>query len=539
MRTFRARLVERALELEAGGNVEDERGERRGFFPDDGELVGRRLGAAQQRVAHRGFAKGARRLGDGHAVAALALGQVAHRPSVEGVAELVGEDDHVGRAAGVRHVHPRRARFAKSRAVGAGEFAVPHRAFYPPVARHRAYELAHARMGASVRLGDEVDGRGVGDVAAAFVALRRRGAQVPRAVAALPVGFRLQRRRPARQRPALLGDAEHRVQRGAFDAVGVYRRVQEMQGAHAPRRGVFGTPPAHLQAPAGDGVDRRRAGFLVFFPRGVDRAPRPFAQRVVRPQEQGAGRGQAHFPLFAVDPHRAGERSGELVVKTAPSVDAVLRQGARQGLLRERQNLVTALARVRHLEARRRHRVGLEKPLHHGVRRQIQKLRQRRLRLVKPLLCALHAPAQRLRRVVLAVHAQHAIGVGVQIVQQTPRLFEQREDRARNANRLAGSGRIQHRPGFQQRQERLVALLDRGNEVAQSRQIAFHFGRVRRRVFAGEIPPLAVEVVHRRSCWKPKPAANLPQLPVTPARASRPACGRFLHKRYHRHRCWI
>ena len=331
LRPLGAGVVEVALELEAGRNVEDERDERRGFLPDDVQLGRRRLGAGEESVAHDGLAEGARRLGDGHAVAALAVRQVAHHPAVVGVAEFVGQGDHVARAAGIRHVDARRPGLAEARAVGAGPLARADRAFDPALLRHHVHEVAHFRRDGGVARSDQIDGFREGNRRTLVRVGRCRRPLIPRAVARLAVRPGLELRGPPRQRDALFGHGENGVQRLPTDAVHVRRRIQIVD------RTLAAATPAHLQPPAGDGVDRRRAGLGVDIPGRVDGPPRPLALGIVGTEHQSARLGDAHFANLVAVGNAALERAGELVVEAAPGVDAVLPQARDQRLLIERQ----------------------------------------------------------------------------------------------------------------------------------------------------------------------------------------------------------
>ena len=82
-------------------------------------------------------------------------------------------------------------------------------------------------------------------------------------------------------------------------------------------------------------------------------------------------------------------------------------------------------------KARRRGVCVCQVGIYDLVRHERQELPQGLLRVREPLLHGLQAPLQVLRLGMLAVYAQGALGVGMQIVDEPRRLFSAAEDGAR------------------------------------------------------------------------------------------------------------
>ncbi len=135
--------------------------------------------ARQQRIAHRRFAERARRFCQRHAVAALAVRQIAHDPRVERVPEFVRQRDDVGRRAVIRHVHARRARFFESGAIRTRPLARTHGAFYPLVARiiRTKSAIAGSTLPYACAISATASSNGIGR--SSIAQRRRRGAHVP------------------------------------------------------------------------------------------------------------------------------------------------------------------------------------------------------------------------------------------------------------------------------------------------------------------------------------------------------------------------
>ena len=380
--------MEVALELETGRDVENERHQRRGFLPDDAEGGGWRFGSPQEGVAYDGLSEGARGLRQGHAAALLTVGQVAHHPVVEGVAEFVGEGYDVAGIAAVGHVDPRRARLRKAGAVGAGALCRPHRALDPALVGHHADKGAHLGIHGSVGVGDEFDGFGIGDGFAVAIDDGCWCTVVPGPVPALAVGPGLQLGGAPGERNPLFGDLQHRVESRLADPVHVQRCVEIVHGRAG--RQPDGPLAAHFQTPAGDGVDCRCAGLLVFVPGCVDGAPGTLAQVVVGLVHQSGRLGHPHGLQFVVHHHLAAKRAGELVVEAAPGVKPVPGEAGDQVLLVQGQEFMATLARMFHRKPGGCGGGRREVALDHLRRRKIEELARRFGYFGNPFLDRLH-----------------------------------------------------------------------------------------------------------------------------------------------------
>ena len=263
---------------------------------------------------------------------------------------------------------------------------------------------------------------------------------------------------------------------------------------HGARR--LGAPPAHLQTPAGDGVDGRRARLAVFVPGGVDGPPCVFAQRVVRREHQAARLRQPHRARLPLHLHLASERAGELVVEPAPGVDAVLCQAGNEGLLIERQQLVAALPRMAHDEARCFNCGVVKVGIHHGIRRQVEELRQGLGGIRETLLQRLQPPKQRLRGRILAVHAQAALGIALGIVDDGGRVFRERENGACLRDQRRGALHCKVRRVFKRRHEHRIAALDLVEQRAELLEVGLQFGGVGGGILARQIPAFALDDRH-------------------------------------------
>ena len=336
--------VEVLLEREARGNIQQKRLQRRDLLPHDFETPGGGVGVAQQRIAHRRFTERARSLRQRHAVAALAVRQVAHDPAVKRVAEFVGQRDDVGRRAGVGHVHAGSAGLRESGAIRTGPLAVRHGAFDPAAVRHHAHEVRHRRLHFAVGRGDEID-RGGERCGSFYRAERGRGrAHVPGTEFRFAIGAGHRRDGAPREGRRFLNGNEHRVQRGAADAVHVGGRVEEVHGLLRAAFVVRGQPPA------GDCVDGGGAGFFRACPGLVDALPGGATQRLIAALHEAAGLRDAHRLHFIADQHVAAERARQLRVQAAPCADAIDGQRADQVLLVQRQHFQAARPSVVHAE---------------------------------------------------------------------------------------------------------------------------------------------------------------------------------------------
>ena len=253
--------------------------------------------------------------------------------------EFMGQGDDVARAPGVGHVHARRARLAKARAVGTRAFARPDGALDPVLLRHHLHEIPHLRRDGGIALSDQAEGLFVGD--RGRFGVRQDGGRcslIPGAVAGLPVGLGLQPRRSPRERHPFLRNADERVNGLPAHAVRVRRRIEIMDAVP--------TPSAHRQPPTCDGIDGRRTRLDVLIPSRIDRSPSGLAQMVRRAEHQAGRLGDSQGPCLVAERHLAGKGSGQLVVEHAPSLDSVLGQAVHQRLLLQGQQFMAALALV-------------------------------------------------------------------------------------------------------------------------------------------------------------------------------------------------
>ena len=135
----------------------------------------------------------------------------------------------------------------------------------------------------------------------------------------------------------------------------------------------------------------------MLLPRPVDGAPRVLAERVVGLEHETARLRDAHRTGLVADHHLAGESARELVVEAAPSVDPVLREPRREGLLLDAEQLVPALSRVLDGEPGGGGRLVREPRLDHLFRCPVQELREGLGKLREALAERLQTPAERQR----------------------------------------------------------------------------------------------------------------------------------------------
>ena len=197
-------------------------------------------------------------------------------------------------------------------------------------------------------------------------------------------------------------------------------------------------------------------------PGRVDGAPGVLAHTIIRLVHHSRRFRDTHGAELVAHGDIARDRPGELVVKPAPGVDAVLAEARDEILLRQRQQFVATLAGVFHGEPRGCDGVIVEVGLDHLFGGEVEELAERLGDFREPLVDGLQTAKERLRALVLAVHAQAALGVGLRVVDEPPGLFDQCKDLARLSDRVAGRTCLQPRDALKQRRQRRIATLDLG-----------------------------------------------------------------------------
>ncbi len=235
------------------------------------------------------------------------------------------------------------------------------------------------------------------------------------------------------------------------------------------------TPAPELQPPARDGVETGSTGFGMGRPRVVDRPPGVPAGRHVGFLQQTGRLGDAHLTGLVAYQHFAGERAGQLIVKVAPGVNALLGQPVDQLLLRQPQPFVAPLARVAHHEPSRRY-VGVgQKGFDGMVVRLVDEQFQRLEQIPEPSLVSLQSALQHKGGFVPAVHREQAGGIRERIRQQLPGLI------GHPVNLLGGRhGRV----AFELR----VELLNPVEKLVQSLEVGLKSPAIGRRVLVAQIP---------------------------------------------------
>ena len=270
---------------------------------------------------------------------------------------------------------------------------------------------------------------------------------------------------------------------------------------------------AHLEAPAGDGVDCGRARLGVRFPGLVDGPPRVLAEGVVRLHQESTRLGEAHRAPLVSDRHPfAGKRARELVVEPPPGMDAVLREPAPRGSPPRYSGArggACASARPRSAQARSPGRPAMLRPRRPALGP--RNCESGAARSAKRFRNDWRRPRRGLRPVVFAVHAEAAVRVHPGIVKQACGLFEEREGLSGSRDAVLRRPDAQVTGILQHREQNGIEPLDVVEKRSQPLEIRLDLHRVRRRILAREGPS---SLPPARPPRLPCPRSSPPTLPT-------------------------
>ena len=232
---------------------------------------------------------------------------------MEGVADLVGEGEHVAEGVVVGHVDAGLAGQQRSGAEGAGPLAGAGRVIDPSAIADLSEELPQARVGRREGAGDEVPAFFPGELP-----LVGQGQRRPQIVPGHALGaheLRLESEDPARQFD-LLGDGrEHGVEGPGRNGGLEEGDIEEVVDAAVPVEG---------QARPRDGVERGGGDVLHALPGPVASLEGGLAHPAVGVFHQGAAlRHGAALGAAVGKGHVELELAGDRVVEAAPGVEAV------------------------------------------------------------------------------------------------------------------------------------------------------------------------------------------------------------------------
>ena len=394
---------QRPLEVEAGGNVEQQARDPLPVHPGDGQALFAGLCTGEQGVPHQGLGKQRGGLGQRLGVVPLRQWRVPQQPAVPGVAELVGQGDDVVHGALEGEEDPGLGGVGILGAIGAAAPVVARRGIYPAPIRHHAGELPHLGIEGGEGIGHQR--QRLSEAKAGLRPIRRRGIEIPGGEIRYPLGTGHGSQGPPAELLVGIRLPHQGLQRSALDMTLVAGNIQ---GIEPPPLAALGR---QLVAPAVDGIEDGGHRLLLPGPGGLNAVPGAGAPRPVRVGEQVVRLGQPH----GLPRNHWPEPGHQAVVEIPPGLQAVHRQPLDQLLALEGEGLILQPAIVAN-EIGQLEQLGILQQGPHLILGGVQPEQGHRLdELGQPRLQLLATGEQHPGGLVAAVAAKPVVGEGLAV----------------------------------------------------------------------------------------------------------------------------